>query len=434
MGLGYSTSLTLLSVVTRQPWICKCHTYECLPRDKDGVIHSALAHGTCSRGRASQTLKCFFLTCPGLKMASLCTSFFGRAFVELTLGPTAQVRHIFSTFENAHSSASCPITQTLSEGRGIHASKKSRNSKEQHLRKEPKIADYLGLLRHSGEGMSLKLTRKARKVAKWDTTCDGLKWTPSIHTFWIRDGVAGAAKWLEKARLCSLHLLSPTLLGRSQDVPRPPQGHRFTRLHLPQGLLLLCHPQNTSPGRHSGGILNRCPKRLSSESLPADRASHSGEETHFGCLYPQSCSFCHRQHLVTIGVQEWRSVRKSRALPLLAWLLLQHDGTDAESASLQSLNQSESGLQCHSSLTRELDPKILEVPYLRQRSHSWFGEGTPLHPFPTMTSDFWSESWKIVVSWIQQNRIICKKMRCFAKRFFRNWSRRNSNRKEKQYL
>lgn len=99
-------------------------------------------------------------------MASLCTSFFGRAFVELTLGPTAQVRHIFSTFENAHSSASCPITQTLSEGRGIHASKKSRNSKEQHLRKEPKIADYLGLLRHSGEGIVAEAYQKSKKGGK----------------------------------------------------------------------------------------------------------------------------------------------------------------------------------------------------------------------------------------------------------------------------
>lgn len=72
-------------------------------------------------------------------------------------------------------------------------------------------------------------------------------------------------------------------------------------LGRPRGLLPVGHAWKTSLGRRPGGVRYTCPSHLSglhSELLPISQGvSHHTEETHFGRLYPRSCSFCDRQDI-----------------------------------------------------------------------------------------------------------------------------------------
>lgn len=84
---------------------------------------------------------------------------------------------------------------------------------------------------------------------------------PCIHLLLLIHGRGIlAAALAEKLWLPCPQPLHPALLGGCRDIPRTDSLQNV--LGLPRGLLPMGRAQNTSPGRHQGGILNRCPGRL----------------------------------------------------------------------------------------------------------------------------------------------------------------------------
>ena len=122
------------------------------------------------------------------------------------------------------------------------------------------------------------------------------------------------------------------------DAPLPGHFHQLLQgdtggvwylqyvLGLLRGLLLDGDARNTSPGRHPGGILNRCPNHLNwllstwrssdSSTLSLFRMSELltlslklspatlWRKAHFGRLYSQFRAFGHYPELITIG-ESW---------------------------------------------------------------------------------------------------------------------------------
>ena len=120
--------------------------------------------------------------------------------------------------------------------------------------------------------------------------------------------------------------------------------------------------------------------------------SHPLEETHFGCLYPRSCSFSHYPQLMTIG-EGWNvDGPVNRELRLPAQLLLHHNGPVHRPHYCRCRTNLSVHL-LHFALTREQDPEILELLRLRQQLtpnpegalHSFSGRGTMASDLEVLT-------------------------------------------------
>ena len=116
-------------------------------------------------------------------------------------------------------------------------------------------------------------------------------------------------------------------------------------------------------------------QRLCSELLPDGRAPHpvskgepglSAEEANFSRLYPRSCFFCHYPKLVTIGEGRNRDQPVNRKLCLSAQLPLCRDGPAQIPHHYGRRTNPPVDLSLHFPLTREQDPKVLELLHLGQ--------------------------------------------------------------------
>ncbi len=192
------------------------------------------------------------------------------------------------------------------------------------------------------------------------------------HQPLIQGGVAEAAVSVGGPRLST---------SSDWGIPQHSQASVEWFLHLdlglPQGFLPAWCAWNTSIGRRPGGILTRCLNHLSwlfstqrscgytpspleddwtFHLIPKEDASHPPDESRFSRLYPQSHSFDHDPSFMPIGDgrnKDWLVDLELRLLVQLSFL------------SRQCNKASTKPLLLHSSLTREQDPKILKLLYLR---------------------------------------------------------------------
>ncbi|MEQ2289434.1 hypothetical protein AMECASPLE_032975 [Ameca splendens] len=112
-------------------------------------------------------------------------------------------------------------------------------------------------------------------------------------------------------------------------------------------------------------MLGRAPHPIS-KRVPG----HPTEEAHFSRLYPGSRSGSHDPNFRTIS--EGRNVNRpvNQELRFSAQLSLHHNGPAQRPNYCDSCTDPSVDLPLHSSLTREQDPKILELLHLSQELHS----------------------------------------------------------------
>ena len=139
-------------------------------------------------------------------------------------------------------------------------------------------------------------------------------------------------------------------------------------------------------------------QRLYSELLPGDRTPHPiskvapnqpTEETHFGRLYRGSHSFGHDPKFMNIGEGMNIDWQVNWELRLLAQLFLHHRRPTQRPHYSGCCTDPSVNLTFHPSLTREEDPKILELLHLRQE----------LYPNPESRPPFscrepWPRTWR----------------------------------------
>ena len=155
---------------------------------------------------------------------------------------------------------------------------------------------------------------------------------------------------------------------------------------------------------------------LYSESLSDDRASHPipkgdaghpPEKTHFGCSYPRSCSFGHDPPFMTIGEGRNEDWPVDWELCLLAQLSLHHHGAAKRTQNCSCWSNSLGHLTFPCTLTREQDPKILELLHLGKENNFLPGADSPSvsgwEPWPPI-SRCWSSSQSLH-TWLQTNPV-----------------------------